>query len=109
MHIRTQINDSDISGAFRSYIERRLRFSLGRFGDRVGPISVRLKANGPTGHKCSMSAVILPSGRITVTETDFDLFSAIDRAAGKLGQQFGRELDRIRDARVDRQSVRLAA
>jgi ribosome-associated translation inhibitor RaiA len=56
-----------------------------------------------------MSAQILPYGQVMASENDFDLFAAIDRTAGKLGQQFGRALERMRDARVCRQSIRLAA
>jgi ribosomal subunit interface protein len=109
MRIRTRVTDSDISKAFSAYIERRLRFALGRFADRVGKVNVRLKADGPEGHHCHMSAQILPYGQVMASENDFDLFAAIDRTAGKLGQQFGRALERMRDARVCRQSIRLAA
>ncbi len=109
MRIRTQITDSDISAAFKTYIERRLRFALSRFADRIGMISIRLKANGSTGHRCRISAEILPAGHVTVTESDVDLFAAIDRASGKLGQQFARAIERMRDAKVCRQSIRLAA
>jgi ribosome hibernation promoting factor len=109
MQIRMHVTDSDVSEALRAYIERRLRFALSRFGNRVGPIIVRLRSDGPAEHYCRMSAEILPFGRVMVTQSDFDLFTAIDRAAGKIGLQFGRELERLRDARVGRQSVRLAA
>ncbi|HEY7351793.1 MAG TPA: HPF/RaiA family ribosome-associated protein [Terriglobales bacterium] len=109
MHIRTRVTESDISKAFSAYIERRLRFALGRFADRVGRVNVRLKADGPGGHQCHMTAQIVPFGRVMASENDFDLFTAVDRAAGKLGQQFGRALERMRDAKVGPQSVRLAA
>lgn len=109
MQIRTYVSHSDVSDAFRTHIERRLRFALGRFGDRVGVIAVRFKSKGPAGHRCHMSAQLSGFGRVIINESDFDLFVAIDRAAGKLGEQFGRTLERMRDAKVSRQSIRLAA
>lgn len=109
MQIRTRVTHSAVSEAFRRYVERRLRFALGRFGDRVGEIRVCLKTSGVSGHQCCISAHLLPSGELTVNENDFDLLSAIDRAAGKIGQQVARELERMKTARVNRDSIRLAA
>ena len=109
MQIRTRITHSDVSEAFREYIERRLRFGLDRFADRVGAISVCIKADGPGGYQCRMSAQILPSGEVTTSENDFDLLTAISRAAGKMSHQIGRELERMKNGRVKRDSIRLAA
>jgi ribosome-associated translation inhibitor RaiA len=52
---------------------------------------------------------MVPLGQIIVEETDSDLFTAVDRAAGNIRRQFGRELEQIRNSRVGRESVRLAA
>ena len=109
MHIQTNVNDSDASDAVRSYVERRLRFALGRFGERVGHITVRIRPDGPFGNHCRIRAEIVPFGQVFVEQSDPDLFTAVDRASGKMGRQFGRELERIRNARVSRESVRLAA
>jgi hypothetical protein len=51
----------------------------------------------------------VPFGRVGVREIDRDLFVAIDRAAGRVGRLFGRELQRARELRVGRESIRLAA
>ena len=37
MHVVMHVNDVDLAEAFTSYVERRLRFGLGRFGDAGGP------------------------------------------------------------------------
>jgi len=109
MQIRTNVNDADASDAIRSYIERRLRFALGRFGQRVGHITVRISPDGPSANHCRIRAEMVPLGQIIVEETDSDLFTAVDRAAGNIRRQFGRELEQIRNSRVGRESVRLAA
>lgn len=109
MHVAIHINNADLVEAFKSYVERRLRFALGRFGGRVGHVTVRIGGDGPTEHRCRIGTEVLPFGRVAVEETDPDLFAAIDRATGRIGRLFGRELDRVRDARVGRESVRLAA
>lgn len=109
MHVLMHMNDVDLAEAFTSYIERRLRFGLGRFGVRVGQVTVRIGADGPGQRLCRISTEVLPFGHVAVEEKDSDLFSAVDRATGRIGRLFGRELERVRDARTGRESVRLAA
>ncbi len=109
MHVAMHINDADLVQAFRFYVERRLRFALGRFGGRVGHITVRIGGDGPAEGRCRISTEVLPFGRVAVEESDSDLFAAIDRATGRIGRLFGRELDRARETRVGRDSVRWAA
>ena len=109
MHIAMHINDVGLAEAFNSYVERRLRFGLGRFGSRVGQVTVRIGEDGPGECECRISTELLPFGRVAVEEKDPDLFAAIDRATGRIGRLFGRELERVRDSRIGRDSVRLAA
>lgn len=100
---------TDLAEAFRLYVDRRLRFALGRFGGRVGQVTVRICSEGPKENNCRISTEMLPFGRVTVEEKDSDLFTAVDRATGRIGWQFGRELERARDAKVGHESVRLVA
>lgn len=100
---------ADLVEAFKLYVERRLRFALNRFGERVGQVTVRIYADGPARNTCRIGAEIVPFGRIAVEETDSDLFAAIDRATGRIGWLFGRKLERAREARLGRESIRLAA
>ena len=109
MHVVMHMNDVDLSEAFTCYVERRLRFGLGRFGARVGQVTVRVAGDSPGERQCRISTEVLPFGRVTVEERDADLFAAIDRATGRIGRLFGRELERVRDARIGRESVRLAS
>jgi ribosome-associated translation inhibitor RaiA len=108
MELELRISKVDLADLLRCYVERRLRFALGRFGDRVGRISVRIAGNGSEG-QCRISTEIRPVGRVAVQETDSDVVAAIDRATGRIGHLVARELERARDTRVGRESVRLAA
>ncbi len=109
MHISMHVADVDIQEALQSYIERRLRFALGRFGGRVGQVAVRIGIEGRANTSCHVTAEVVPWGRVAVQESDPDLFSAVDRATGRMGRVFGRELERGRDARITRDSVRTSA
>lgn len=109
MRVAIHNYQADLAEAFKSYVERRLRFALGRFGERVGQVKVRTCTDGPAENNCRISAQILPFGRVEVEESDSDLFAAIDRATGRIGWLFGRELERVRDARAGRESIRLVA
>lgn len=109
MQTIVRINDSELAEVFRSYVERRLRFALSRYGGRVGQVTVRISDDGKHDHGCRINAEVLPFGRIAVEETDPDLFLAVDRATGRIGRLFGRELDRARDARIGSDSIRKAA
>lgn len=109
MRMAIHINGADLAEAVRSYAERRLQFALGRFSGRVGQLTVRITGNGRAETRCRISTEVLPFGRVAVEETDPDLFAAIDRATGRIGRLFGRELERAREARAERESIRLAA
>ena len=109
MRTSMHINEVHLSEALQSYVERRLRFALGRFGDRVGQVVVRIGADGKASVSCYVSAEVVPWGRVAVQESDPDLFAAVDRATGRIGRVFGRELERGRESRVGRDSVRIPA
>ncbi len=110
MRVATHVTETEnLAEALKLYVERRLHFALARFGNRVGQVTVRIGADGPAEHRCRISTEVLPFGRVAIEENDSDLFAAIDRATGRIGRLFGRELDRSRDARLGRESVRTAA
>jgi putative sigma-54 modulation protein len=109
MQVELRGANRDVAAVLQPYLERRLRFALGRFGSRVGQVLVTITRNGGAHTGCRISTGIVPFGRIDVEEIALDLFTAIDRAAGRVGRVFGRELERLRDARRTRESVRLVA
>ncbi len=109
MQISTHISDGHLAQALHLYVERRLHFVLARFGNRVGEVTVKITADSPADSRCRISTEILPFGRVAVDECDSSLFAAIDRATGRIGRLFSRKLERGRDARIGRQSIRTAA
>lgn len=111
MHLRLRMNTAHIEQVLRGHIERRLRFALGRFGERVGNVTVTLA--GPEGRsgesRCRIRIERVPRGSFAVEERGHDLLAAIDRAVGRVGRLFGREIDRARDEKTTRESIRLRA
>jgi ribosomal subunit interface protein len=108
MQIEFRIQNTDAAEAIRGYIERRLRFGLGRFGSRVRQVTVRISSSA-NETECRITTELRPFGRVAVREVDTDLFAAIDRATGRVGRLFGRELHRVREARMSHDSIRTAA
>lgn len=113
MEVEVRIQDADLAEAVRTYAARRIRFALGRFASRVGRIVIRISdVNGTRGgvdQCCHISAERLPSGKVVLEQLDADLFTAIDRASERVGQAFRREVQRTREARTRRVSVRTAS
>jgi putative sigma-54 modulation protein len=107
LQLDVRVRDGDLTEFLHTYIDRRLRFALGRYGDRIGSISVKISRSGDTD--CRISVELRPFGRLAVQESGPDLFTAVDRATGRLGRLLTRQLDRSRDARTGRESVRFAA
>lgn len=107
LQLDVRLREGDLTDFLHAYIDRRLRFSLSRFGERIAQISVRISR--PRQNDCRIAVELRPFGRVAVQESGPDLFVAIDRATGRIGRLLGRELDRIRDTRTGRDSVRFAA
>ena len=85
------------------HIERRLRFALARFGDRVEKVIVFLQdRNGPKGgidKVCRILAKVQGCGAIMATVADSDWTTAVDRATTRLGHTLSRQIGRLRDRR----------
>ena len=109
MHISTHIKNDNLAQALHLYVERRLQFALARFGNRVGEVTVKITADSPANSRCRISTEVLPFGRVVADECDASLFTAIDRATGRIGRLFSRKLERGRDPKDGRQSIRAAA
>ena len=104
---------TDLTEALHSYIERRLYFSLGRFGRRVGRVKVRITdINGPRGgadKSCHISAELLPSGKALLQQAaDPNLYVAIGCATKGISRLFARALGRNLERRRKRETVRFS-
>lgn len=107
MNTDVHIQSTDLTGALRTYIKRRLHFALGRFVGRVGRVTVRVEdVPGPgatADASCSIRIALLPGGQMIRREAvHSNLYIAIDLATEHIGRVFERELDRIRSVEVVR-------
>jgi len=113
MEIEIRVQGTDFAEAIRRYAGRRIRFALGRLGPRVGRVMVRISdINGVRGgvdQCCHITAELPPKGQLVVDQVDADLFTAIDRASERIGEALRREIQRTRDGRTRRESVRIPA
>ncbi len=86
------------------HIERRLRFALARFGDRVERVIVFLQDNnGPKGgvdKVCRILAKVQGCGAIMATVADSEWTAAVDRASARIGHTLSRQIGRLRDRRI---------
>lgn len=86
------------------HIERRLRFALARFDDRVERVIVFLQdRNGPKGgidKVCRILTKVQGCGAIMATVADSDWTAAVDRATTRLGHTLARQIGRLRDRRI---------
>jgi len=113
MEIEIRMQGTDVAEAIRRYAARRIRFALGQFAPRVGRVMVRITdINGVRGgvdQCCHITAELPPKGQVVVDQVDADLFTAIDRASERIGEALRREIQRTRDGRTRRESVRMPA
>lgn len=83
------------------HIERRLRFALARFGDRVEKVIVFLQdRNGPRGgvdKVCRILAKVRGCGALMATVADSDWTAAVDRATSRIGHTVSRQVGRMRE------------
>jgi hypothetical protein len=90
--------------AWQDSIRRRLGFALGRFGPRIGRVTVCLADAdarcGGSDTRCRIVARLLSAGRVCVEVTDTDPNTALNRAAQRIGPAVVREfLRRLDDGR----------
>jgi len=94
------------------HIERRLRFALARFGNRVERVVVFLQdRNGPKGgidKVCRILAKVQGCGSMIAAVADSDWTAAVDRATTRIGHTVARQVGRARDrsGRPPRSAVR---
>ena len=101
MRLEIRSQDLEIDPGLRGYIERRLRFVLGRFSIRIARVTVYLAdVNGPRGgmdKRCRIVVRLVRAGQVFVEDTDTDVGAVVDRATDRVGQSVRRELERRRE------------
>lgn len=102
MHVKIRARKIEIDEALRAHVNRRLRFALGRFGERIAKVAVRFEdANGTRGgvdKLCQIDVALRPSGNVIVEDIDADLRTVVDRAADRAGRAVARNLQRHRES-----------
>lgn len=89
MEIEIRSSGLDLMEALRAYLQRRMRFRFDRHPELIRKITVRLteqsaaKADGRT--RCHITAELIPSGEIFVSEAAADLYLAIGGGIERLG------------------------
>jgi putative sigma-54 modulation protein len=95
----------EVDATVRAHIERRLRFGLGRFSERIRRVTLQIvDINGPRGGEdtvCRIEVRLLPTGSIFVEDTDADLQAVIDRATDRAGRSVARAIKRTQDLERD--------
>ncbi len=95
-----------VGDELRDHIDRRLLFALGKFDPEIDRVEVGLAdVNGPKGgldKQCRIVAKVRSLGSVVVEEQDLDFYTAVDRAADRLGRAVHRTIDRRRDPKYAR-------
>lgn len=104
MHVELKTNAVEVIEGLRNRIDRRLRFALGKFGDRIGRVVVFLSdSNGPRGGIDKSVRVLTRIdgvGLVVAMVVDSDWAVAVDRAAHRIGQNVSRALIRQRQRKA---------
>jgi putative sigma-54 modulation protein len=95
VEIRRQRN-VQVTEVLRAHVEGRLGLALGRFGDRIGRVTVRFSGqNGRTGEQATRCQIDVSLGprNVRAGDTDADLFAAVDHASDRVSRSVARALD----------------
>ena len=90
MQINVKVRGFSLTSSQRSHAERRLRFALTRFDDRIQRVVMRLsKVNdlrGGLSKRCHLQVVMVGLPDVVVEDTETDLYTAINRAINRAGR-----------------------
>ena len=96
MKVEIRQHDVEVSELLRAHVVRRLGLALGRFGDRIGRVMVRLSgANGRSGERatrCQIDVSLRPRS-VRAGDIDADLFAAVDNASDRVSRSVARILE----------------
>lgn len=100
MTIAIHARGFDLTDGIHDHVHRRLQYALGRFGDRLTRVAVRLSdINGPRGgvdKRCLVTVGVPGQHDIVARASKTDLYAAIDLAAQGAGRSLGKRLKRLR-------------
>ena len=110
MDFDVRMHQVDLVNGLRAYVERRLRFKLGRHAGHVRTLKLLLTEQDSTtasGAKlCFLEAKLVPTGEVIVMETNRDLYTAVSHAIERFKTALQRKIERQRSRRRNRESPR---
>ena len=96
MQIAIQSRDFSLTDALQDHVNRRIGFTLARGASRVRRVDVRLSdLNGPRGgvdKRCLIEVRLDGLPAVVVEDVQADMYTAIDRAAGRAARTVMRRL-----------------
>ena len=95
--------------ATREWIERRVRFAMGRFVARIHRVAVMFEdINGPrggNGQRCRVLITLVPEGNVVIDDVDSTIEAVTARAVDRAARAVVRELERQREYRGETERV----
>src|SRR4051794_25799987 len=67
LHLDVRLREGDLTDFLHAYVNRRVRFALSRFGDRIVQVSV--KVSRPRQNDCRIAVELRPFRRLAVQES----------------------------------------
>jgi ribosomal subunit interface protein len=83
-----------VSAAVRAHVERRVGLALGRFGERIGLVVVRLSPAGED-QRCQINVSLRPR-KVQIEDRHTDLLAAVNHASERVAGSVSRLLERER-------------
>ena len=113
MQIQVVGDHLDVTPTLADYAKHRIELSLDRFEDHISDVTVRLDdisgPHGPGTKRCHMEVRFFHLDPVIVEQKHSDIYTAVDKAGGRLKRTVRRQINRIRDARrAHRVPVRIA-
>lgn len=106
MKVEVRAEGIPMTKHLRAFVERKLRLALGRFGERVRAVRVRLTdINGPRNGediRCHIQASVAHGRTLTIQEQRTDPFSAVARATDRAQRSVARQIGRLKRKRQGR-------
>ncbi len=103
MRIDIRSRGFTLTEAFKFHVNRRLRFALDRFSERIGSVTVRVRevsaAHAGDDKDCIVEVNVIPLGRVVIGERCPDAYVAVDRATDRLGASVARVVKRAKRGR----------
>ena len=98
LNFDVRMHQVDLVNALRSYVQRSLRFKLGRHAGQIRAVKPRLteqeSITGSGAKLCFLAAKLMPAGKVIITETNTDIYTAVSRAIERLKTMLRRKLAR---------------